>query len=217
MVCSCNENLGLAWSDSPTGPFVPVQDKILYPGSIDGHLFVDDDGKVYLYFVSWNGRPYGIYGVRLDAEMNPTGIPKLIVKPTEEWEKNRNGVTEGPYMLKRDGVYYMTYSGSDYQSEYYAVGYATASSPLGEFRKYALNPVMVGNTQIHGTGHHCFVTLPDGQLMIVYHCHNTLTEVQERKICIDRARFAQDLNGKTRLEVYGPSVTPQPYPLPKSK
>ena len=212
MVVSCNETLGLAVSDSPTGPFVATTAEPLYRKSIDGHIFVDDDGRIYLYFVSWRGS-YGIYGVELDREtMAPiASSERMIIRPTEDWEKHQGNVTEGPYMLKHNGIYYMTYSGSHYQSQKYAVGYAVSDSPLGTYEKYALNPIMIGTGYIAGVGHHCIVTKPDGEMMIVYHCHNSTSQVHARKVCIDRLRFSPVSGGIDRIEVYGPTVTPQEY------
>ena len=211
MVTSCDETLGIAVADSPLGPFKGITEDSLYVKSIDGHLFVDDDGRIYLYFVSWR-KTYGIYGVELDPE---TMLPRpetetLILKPTEPWEKNRGNVTEGPYLLKHNGLYYMTYSGSHYQSPAYAVGYAVSDAPLGTYEKYGLNPIMIGNAFVSGTGHHCIVTDKNGEMRIVYHCHRTVDAIQPRNVCIDRIRFLPDEDGGIdRLEVYGPTVTPQ--------
>jgi len=212
MVVSCNENLGLAVSDSPTGPFKAMTDKVLFNKTIDGHLFQDDDGRVYLYYVSWR-KSYGIYGVELDGNMMPIeSTERLIIQATEDWEKQKGNITEGPYMLKHNGVYYMTYSGSHYESIDYAVGYAVSDSPLGTFKKHKNNPIMIGNSQIHGVGHHCIVATPEGEMVIVYHCHNSLSKVQVRKLCIDRIRFSPVKDDIDRLEIYGPTTMPQPYP-----
>lgn len=216
MVVSCDEHLGIAVSDSPKGPFSALHENVLYDSSIDGHLFVDDDGTVYLYYVSWrSGHTYGIYGVQLDENMQPIAdTEKLLITATQSWETQQSPVAEGPYMLKHNGIYYLTYSGSHYESIHYAVGYATSDSPLGKYKKYDLNPIMKGNTQIHGTGHHCITTTPDGsEMVIVYHCHNSLTAVQVRKICIDRIRFSPVEGEMDRLEVYGPTVVQQQGPI----
>lgn len=214
MVVSCNEKIGLAVSDSPLGPFTEYSSGILYEHSIDGHLFVDDDGQVYMYFVSWNTPTYGIYGVKLTQNMTLSRKSlTLIMTPTEEWECDMGRITEGPYMLKHNGLYYITYSGSSYESPWYAVGYAVSDSPLGTYNKYQLNPIMVGNSQVHGTGHHCIVQSPDGEeMLIVYHCHNNVENVHMRHICVDRIRFSPVEGEADRLEVYGPTVTGQPYP-----
>ncbi len=213
MVVSCDEHLGIAVSDSPTGPFVATSENYLFEKTIDGHIFVDDDGKIYLYYVSWRST-YGIYGVELDKNMKPVGAEKRLITPTEDWEKKEGNVTEGPYMLKHNGIYYLTYSGSHYKSIDYAVGYATSNKPLGTFTKYELNPIMKGNTQIHGTGHHCITATPDGkEMIIIYHCHGALNGVGQRKICLDRIRFAPVDGDIDRLEVYGPTITRQKGPI----
>ena len=117
-------------------------------------------------------------------------------------------------MLKQNGKYYFTYSGSDYLSKKYAVGYAVSDSPLGDFVKYEGNPIHIGNSSVYGTAHHTFTTSPDGsQLYIVYHQHKNVNEVELRKISIDKARFVPTESGIDRLETYGPTTTPQPMPL----
>lgn len=213
MVVTCGECIGIAVSDSPLGPFTECHDSVLYRGAIDGHLFVDDDGDIYLYYVHFsNGN--NIAGVRLNKNMKPLKSTwKLLITPSEEWETREGNIAEGPYMLKHNGTYYLTYSGSNYVSRDYSVGYATSKSPLGDYDKYDLNPIMIGNSQVSGTGHHCFTAIKDSSLLaIVYHRHYSPMSVHPRKMCIDIARFSPVEGGIDRLEVYGPTVTPQPYP-----
>jgi len=212
MVVSCNENLGLAVSDSPLGPFREAHDQLLFDHTIDGHLFVDDDGSVYLYYVSWrSGHTYGLYGTKLDGNMMPIlETEKLLLVATEEWEKHQSGVVEGPFVLKRNGLYYLMYSGSHFQSKNYAVGYAISESPLGDYERYQENPILIGNDKVSGTGHHCVTTSLDGsELWIVYHQHASTTSVEIRKVCIDRLYFRESENGPDVLEVVGPTTTPQ--------
>lgn len=213
MVVTCSESIGIAVSDSPLGPFKEYHKTVLYKGAIDGHIFVDDDGKIYLYYVHFNNGN-NIAGVQLDKNMQPIESTwKQIITPVEEWETRDGKITEGPYMLKHNGVYYLTYSGSHYINPKYAVGYATCETPLGNFDKYDLNPIMVGNSQVYGAGHHCFTTTKDGsQLIIVYHTHKSTDTIHSRKVCIDLARFSPVEGDIDRLEVCGPNITPQPIP-----
>ena len=212
MVVSCNETLGLAVSDSPLGPFVEAHDNFFFDNTIDGHLFVDDDGSVYLYYVSWRiDHTYGIYGVKLNEQMMPIlETETLLLVPQDDWEKHQAGVVEGPYVRKREGIYYLTYSGSHYESKNYAVGYAISDTPLGSYSRYKGNPILIGNDKVSGTGHHCITTSLDGsELWIVYHRHNSDTHVHQRKICIDRIRFREVDNEPDIIEVLGPTTTPQ--------
>ena len=215
MVLSVDEHIGFAVADSPLGPFIPEK-TWLFDNSIDGHVFIDDDGQAYLYYVSWReGHEYGIYGCELEDDIVTVreGTEVQILKPKESWETVDGSVTEGPFILKHNGVYYLTYSGTGYESPDYAVGYATSDSPLGTYTRYSGNPILSRTETFNGPGHHCFTTSPDGsERMIVYHVHNTTSNVHPRKICIDRARFVPTASGADRLEIYGPTHTAQEYP-----
>ena len=117
-------------------------------------------------------------------------------------------------MLKHNGTYYLTYSANHYQSQGYAVGCATSTTPLGDYEKCKYNPVLSKNENVKavGTGHHSFFTAENGELFIVYHRHNSLTQVQTRQTCIDRCGFVTDPDGTERLVVYGPTSSPQNLP-----
>ncbi len=216
ILASVNEHLGIATSDSPLGPFVP-EPNYLFDKSIDGHFLVDDDGSVYIYYVSWREeKTYALYGMKMEDDcVTPIlSTETLLIKAEEEWECQQSPVAEAPYIVKHKGKYYLTYSGSHYQSKGYAVGYATSDQPLGPYKKYEANPILSYHYLVHGPGHHCIVTCPDGKdLFLLYHTHHDTEEVQPRSLCIDRMRFAPVPGKDDRLEVYGPTVTPQPYPL----
>lgn len=55
-------------------------------------------------------------------------------------------VVEGPWLFKEGETYYLIYSGSPTHESGYAVGYATAESPLGPFRKSPDNPVFYSSS-----------------------------------------------------------------------
>ena len=121
------------------------------------------------------------------------GEPIQLMEP-EGWEINDQlGVVEGAWMLKRDGVYYLMYSGNKYQTEDYAVGYATSTSPTGPFERYLGNPIMSKADGVIGPGHHSVVEAPDGTLAIVYHQKRTPDESDNRFVSVDRLSF--DANG----------------------
>jgi beta-xylosidase len=136
------KQIGVAVSDSPLGPF--EDKKVLAAGSIDAHLFQDDDGRLYLYYVEIaNG--FKIFAQRMADPLTPArgreGERVEVLHPTERWEMASGHVTEGPFMLKHNGVYYLMYSGTGADSPNYGIGYATSNSPLGPFKKYAGNPI----------------------------------------------------------------------------
>ena len=207
---------GIAVADRPEGPFVCAGDMPFLTKTIDGHIFVDEDGRIYLYYTSWcDGRAYGIWGVEMEADcLTPKWeTEKLIFTPTEDWESSMNmgGIVEAPYMLKKDGVYYMVYSGSNYQADY-AVGYATSTKPLEGFVKSANNPILRGTADTRGTGHCSIIETPAGGMVMVYHVHNTPTAVQPRHVAIDPVRFVKTADGY-RLEVCGPTTSKVPIDI----
>jgi len=214
---AADERMCVATADSPEGPFRQEKEAPMEPASIriDGHVFEDDDGRRYFYYVTF-GEGNEIWGGRLNDDMvsvDPATLRRMVM-PDQPWEQHKGRVTEGAEILKHKGVYYLTYSGSHFESPEYAVGYATSDHPLGPWTKYELNPVMKSTEYAHGTAHHCFTTSPDGkETFIVYHRHHTLEETEPRQLSIDRVRFVPDPGGGPDiLQVHGPTSSPQPMP-----
>ena len=216
MYYTADEHLVVSIADSPLGPFTQTEVGPLHEDTkeIDAHAFKDEDGQYYLYFVRFTGGNV-IWGAKLNDDMVSIDEETVteILAPSQAWEKDIADVNEGPYMLKKDGIYYMTYSGSHFESPMYGAGYATSENPLGPFEKYEQNPIMQSNSLAHGTGHHAVAPSPDGkEMFMVYHRHESIWNTDPREFAIDRLRFTKNENGETVLEVHGPTVTPQPVP-----
>ena len=225
MVYTAQEHIGIATADSPLGPFKDKTGSLFEAKAIDGHFFRDDDGKMYLYFVSceaWNYNGYttsggnNIWGGEFDlATCTFVEKPKLLI----QWGAGEWNVNEGPEMIKHNGTYHLTYSMYGYGAPFYSVCDATSSSPLGTFEKQGTVLITADpsrsdpDNNLYGTAHHCFVRMPDGRLMIVYHAHrsgkkspliqeqnpnakDTDLYVEVRRVCIDEAWF--DADGKLR-------------------
>ena len=161
-----HKQIGVAVADSPLGPF---EDKgALASDSIDAELFQDEDGQFYLYYVEIAGG-FKIFVQPMATPLTTKGARSEIIHPTEAWEKISGEVTEGPLMLKRNGTYYLMFSGTGADSPNYGIGYATAKSPLGPFTKFAGNPIVHRGNGVLGPGHHCVVEGPDKKLWLVYH------------------------------------------------
>ena len=214
--------LALARSEHPLGPFLtvkaPLVDREL--SYIDGHIFIDG-GTPYLFYVK-DCSENVIEGVHTseiyvqemrDDLMELKGEPVLALRPDQPWE----GIdkdwrwNEGPFVLKVDGLYYLMYSANVFSSPEYAVGYATATSPLGPWTKSEHNPILSKRMEIgvSGPGHNSVTLSPDGQeLFIVYHTHTDPKRPSgDRTVNIDRL-YVQD----GRMWVDGPTRTPQPMP-----
>jgi beta-xylosidase len=186
---SLEKQIGVAVADNPLGPFT---DKgMLATHAIDADLFQDEDGSLYLYYVDLAGG-FKIIAQPMADPMTKKGEPKVIIHPTEAWEKVSGEVTEGPFMLKRKGVYYLTYSGTGADSPNYGIGYATSKSPTGPFVKYAGNPIVHRGGKVFGPGHHCVVTGSDGKLWLVYHQKWGAEQGYHRFLAIDPLWFDEE-------------------------
>ncbi|MFD5272153.1 family 43 glycosylhydrolase [Streptomyces sp. NPDC058335] len=123
--------IGVAVSDSPTGPF---RDALGHPllenTEIDPTVFIDDDGQAYLYW----GNP-NLWYVKLNADMTSyAGSPVQIPLTTAGFGTRTDNpdrptlYEEGPWVYKRGGLYYLVYA-ARCCSEF--IAYSTAPSPTG--------------------------------------------------------------------------------------
>ena len=148
------KHLGVAVSDSPTGPFRDALGRPLiragaYSGqAIDPMVFTDDDGQSYLYW--GNGTAYV---VPLNADM-------VSFDPAKVRNITPTGYREATFVFKRNGTYYFMWSENDTRDENYQVAYATGPSPLGPWTKRAVVLQKRLELGIKGTGHHSVVKAP---------------------------------------------------------
>ncbi|WP_072317869.1 family 43 glycosylhydrolase [Sinomicrobium oceani] len=183
-------------SDHPEGPWKNVnadqspfvrtqkEDNI---HTIDAEAFLDSDGKAYLYWGSgfdWKN------GHCLVAEMN-TSMTKLVSEPQDITPAN---YFEAPYMIKKDGVYYLMYSDGKCTDSTYQVRYATSDNPYGPFKEGKNSPVLhtIPGTDTYGPGHHS-VLEEGGKYYIVYHrIADPSAKELLREICADELYFGND-------------------------
>lgn len=178
--------IGVAVGDGPLGPF---QDRgNLADTAIDAHLFQDDDGALYLYYVSLAGG-FKILVQPMATPLTRRATPTEVIRPTADWERKKGAVTEGPWMLKHKGLYYLMYSGSGADGPDYAIGYATAKSPLGPFTKHPGNPIAQRRPGLFGPGHHSVIPGPDGRLWMIYHQQNSAKVGWQRFLALDPIWF----------------------------
>ncbi|MCL2202596.1 MAG: family 43 glycosylhydrolase [Defluviitaleaceae bacterium] len=167
-------------ADAPTGPFSLVSEN--FGLLIDGSLFADDDGRVY--FTRAGHRGIEIHDV--DLPNTPTTAGKIIP------ESYLNHWTEGPMIIKREGLYFLTITGNHLLSRGYRIDYIV--SPEGPDKGYQTprNPTLlleVGD-EFHALGHSSTVLGPDmDSWFIAYHSFNFLAEPRYRSLNIDRLSF----------------------------
>lgn len=157
-------NIGVAVSDSPTGPFKDALGApLLKAGQLSGQMidpavFTDDDGTSYLYW--GNGHAYV---APLNADM--TSIDTAQIK-----DITPSGYNEGSFVVKRKGTYYFMWSENDTRDENYRVAYATGSSPTGPWTERGVILEKDASLGILGTGHHSVVQVPGtDDWYIAYH------------------------------------------------
>jgi len=218
--------VGVAVADSPMGPFQKVRD--LVHQAIDAYAMRDDDGQFYLYYAKmWNldgmfakdHYAESVYGQRLASptDLADESAVELIRPDQQWWEFNSSmtgpfarflvGINEGPWVLKHNNRYYLTYSGAAANSEFYRLGYATSDNPLGPFTKgdessnpiiQPRNPASIG---VYGPGHHAvWRDSSTGRYWAIYHRQRGTGTGWGRELCVDELVF-DDASGAVTLEV----------------
>lgn len=166
-----------ASSSNPVGPWTPllkpgkpIVPNFLVPNviTLDGQTFKDDDGKYYMYWGTWGIYPNHGCGVGLlNADMK--SFSKLAQIPNTD----AKDFFEAPFVFKRNGIYYLTYSSGYCEDGTYRVQYATATNPMGPFKYAANNPILSTNADgsVHGPGHQSVLQQGD-DFYLIYHRHN---------------------------------------------
>lgn len=142
----------------------------------DSELFIDDDGKTYLYWGSSNVHPIRVKMLDKDDRFLETGVEKELINLVEEehgWERFgennfhptlKEGYMEGASMTKHDGKYYLQYAAPGTQFNVYADAAYVGETPLGPFKYMKNNPYSFkpgGFT--NGAGHGVTVQQTNGQ------------------------------------------------------
>lgn len=170
----------------------------------DPYLFLDDDGRLYLYYGSSN--EYPIKAVELDRnDFYP--ISKIhdvmVLKPKEHgWERfgmnNDDEVTlapfvEGASMTKHNGKYYLQYGAPGTEFKVYADGVYVSDSPLGPFVYQKHNPMSYKpGGYVQGSGHGGTFQDIKGNYWHVSTCMLSLKYKFERRIGLYPTAFDED-------------------------
>jgi len=172
--------IGVAVSDSPTGPFKDALGKPLITtgtwDNIDPTVFIDDDGQAYLY---WGNSK--LFYVKLNKNMTSyddkiTEVPQSgeafggLRRPgkseevLQKQEKSNDVYVEGPWFYKRNKKYYLMYAGMTDRTE--CLSYSTSSSPSGPW-KYQ-GKIMTDQTTNSFTNHGGIIDFR-GKSYLFYH------------------------------------------------
>lgn len=141
----------------------------------DPDLFMDDDGRAFMFWGSSNRLP--IRGEELDPNHRflPKTPPIELFNRDEAmhgWERfgenhddpKLSGYIEGAWLTKHNGTYYLQYAAPGTEWNTYGDGVYTASSPLGPYTYAPNNPISYKpGGFINGAGHGSTVVGPGGQ------------------------------------------------------
>jgi hypothetical protein len=164
--------------DPKLGTFEKIRDRL--PVSNDDWLFVDDDGKVYLYAIGFN--PRGIYVCELDpkdhlkvlrgpekcmpaGDVQPDDQGRFRIGPVADPTMQIGRLTgEGCQMTRRNGRYFLQVSFSGTEMPIYRDCAFVADSPWGPFRYANVNPVAYRPAGFaHGAGNTGVFAGPQGK------------------------------------------------------
>lgn len=201
---STYEGLPVWYSTSPkSGRFKRAIERNTLP-SWDPCLFLDDDGKLYLYYGSSN--EYPLKGVEISRDdFRPVSkiYDIMMLRPEEHgWERfgmnNDDEVTlrpftEGAYMTKHDGKYYFQYGAPGTEFKVYADGVYVSDSPLGPFTYQQHNPMSYKpGGFVQGVGHSGTFQDLKGNYWHVGTCMLSLKYKFERRIGLYPTAFDPD-------------------------
>lgn len=197
---TANEQTAIAFSENVNGPYRQIEIGPIDNSekNIDPFIFKDDDGRCYLYHVRFdNGNFIWVSEFDLATGKIKKGSLSRCFINDQPWEDTGTypsvPIMEGPTLIKLDETYYLFYSANHFMSEDYAVGYATAPTPVGPWTKNPANPIIsrkiLGE---NGSGHGDIFVDNDGNLRYVYHVHNSDSGVSPRRTRIVSLNLRKD-------------------------
>lgn len=198
--------IGVATADAITGPYKDYGRPIVTDGDsdvIDINFFHDDDGRQYLYWKRDKTSQIMAQEVAADG-VTLVGSPQVMAQPSLDWEQNS---MEGPWVMKKDGQYYMFYSGSVFYADTYGIGVARAASPLGPWVKKG-DPILRSGDRWKGPGHNSVVSIGNDDFMF-YHAWDKVVNQGDRIGLVDKINWS---GGWPSVAGGMPSETLQPYP-----
>lgn len=194
----------LLTSDSPTGPFTHQTGNL--GRDIDGSFFIDDNGKWYFYRAQ-NG---GIHACEMPTHLTMGNDVNLGCCMSGQW-------TEGPCVFKRNGLYYLLYTGNHVWTNGYRIDYAISNgTPLSGFQPQSeQNPILIdAETPTHkALGHGTAFIGPD--LDSYFFCYHNLQDNKTRRLLnFERIGWNGDklmMTGPTNWEQDHPQVADNDY------
>ena len=189
--------IGVAVADTPRGPFTDahklfISNEVNVQNSIDP-FFIEEDGHKYIFWGSFRG----IYAIELSEDglsVLEGATPKHIA----------GTLTEGTFIVKRDGYYFLIGSAGtccDGENSTYHLVVARSTRLLGPYYdkkgNSALNNGFSGllyrSRDVIGPGHNGdIITDDEGQQWILYHGYEADNEGVGRQVFLDKLNWDED-------------------------
>jgi beta-xylosidase len=187
-------------SDQVTGPYTLLNGPLTPQYNNDATIFEDEDGQTYLY-CSGNG----LWQAKIDLFTGKltTPIQKFLDKKEPGYPVWMVGGIEGPFVIKKEGIYFMFFST---WTRGYEVGLLKSRSPMGPWELASKEPIFgtckkeyrpelaidggYANLKFQDTqdpycetGHNALFEGPDGKLWSS--CHYLMFENRPYPYCPD--------------------------------
>ncbi|TPE44422.1 family 43 glycosylhydrolase [Pontibacter mangrovi] len=170
----------------------------------DPALFIDDDGKAYVYWGSSNTYPIKVQELDREDRFKPVGeVKELFTLHGDKhgWERfgeNHSDTTlagymEGAWMTKHNGKYYLQYAAPGTEFNVYGDGVYIGDSPLGPFTYAPNNPVSYKpGGYMNGAGHGSTLVGPAGEYWHFGSASVSVNMNWERRINMFHTSFDKD-------------------------
>lgn len=199
--------IGVATASNAAGPYTDAGHPLVCQrlGSIDAMAFAEG-GKRYLIWKEDDNSskckpPTRIWAQQLTGDgMNVQGArTELLENDPNSWEHD---VVEGPFLLKKDGYYYLFYSGAACCGVgcNYGLGVARSRDLLGPYEKDPANPLIPENARWNCPGHGSIVSTPSGHTYLLHHAVPRGARKWIRNAVLDEVSWGKDgwpgINGR---------------------
>jgi xylan 1,4-beta-xylosidase len=168
--------VAVATARKPDGPYTDHGPIICQDdGSIDPVAVTDERGERYLVWKedgNSRNQPTPIWAQKLSSDGTKlTGARQELIRNDAKWEAQ---LVEGPFILRRNGWFYMFYSGNACCGREcnYALGVARSRKLLGPWEKNPGNPILRGNETWKCPGHGSIVSDQNGKDFLLYHAYH---------------------------------------------
>jgi xylan 1,4-beta-xylosidase len=170
----------------------------------DPALFLDDDGRLYMYYGLSNNAPTSV------VELDPMTFQEKSARTTivtnqasiHGWERrgddnllDEQPWIEGSWMIKHNNKYYLQYAAPGTEFKTYADGVYVADAAMGPFQYANYSPADFKPTGfISGTGHGCTFKDKDGHYWHIGTMTISVKAMFERRLGLWPVGFDQDDN-----------------------